>query len=67
LSIVEIYWLLVPGFEANGPHFHPLDFFALFGLGGLWVAAFFWQLKKLPLLPQHDPRFEGALEHEHGA
>jgi hypothetical protein len=67
LSIIDVYWLVVPGFEANGPHFHPLDFFALFGIGGLWIAAFFWQLQKLPLLPQHDPRFEGALEHEHGA
>ena len=67
LSIIDVYWLVVPGFEANGPHFHPLDFFALFGIGGLWIASFFWQLKKWPLLPQHDPRFEGALEHEHGA
>lgn len=65
LSMIDMYWLVVPGFEASGPHFHPLDFFALIGIGGLWVAAFFWQLKKLPLLPQHDPRFEGALEHEH--
>jgi len=65
LSMIDMYWLVVPGFEASGPHFHPLDFFALVGIGGLWVAAFFWQLKKLPLLPQHDPRFEGALEHEH--
>jgi len=65
LSMIDMYWLVVPGFEASGPHFHPLDLFALVGIGGLWVAAFFWQLKKLPLLPQHDPRFEGALEHEH--
>jgi hypothetical protein len=68
LSIIDMYWIVVPGFpsERNGPYFHALDFFALIGIGGLWIAAFFWQLKKLPLLPQHDPRFEGALEHEHG-
>lgn len=67
LSIIDVYWLVVPGLEGNGPRFHPLDFFALFGVGGLWIAAFFWQLKRWPLLPQHDPRFEGALEHEPGA
>jgi hypothetical protein len=68
LSMIDVFWLVVPGFEneRNGPHFHPLDFFALIAIGGLWVAAFLWQLKRWPLLPQHDPRFEGALEHEPG-
>ena len=40
--------------------------FCVAGRWRLWVAAFFWQLKKLPLLPLHDPRFEGVLLHEHG-
>lgn len=66
LSVLDVYWLVVPGFENDGPHFHPTDFFALIGIGGLWTAAFVWQLKQWPLLPLHDPRFEGALEHEHG-
>jgi hypothetical protein len=68
LSIIDIYWLVMPGFEneRNGPYLHPLDFFALIAIGGLWIAAFLWQLKRWPLLPQHDPRFEGALEHESG-
>lgn len=68
LSMIDVYWIITPGFrnEQNGPHFHPLDFFAVIGVGGLWIAAFLWQLKRWPLLPQHDPRFEGALEHEHG-
>ncbi len=68
LSIIDIYWLVVPGFpnQQHGPYFHPLDFLALIAIGGLWVAAFLWQLKRWPLLPQHDPRFEGVLEHEPG-
>jgi hypothetical protein len=68
LSIIDIYWLIIPGFrnEQHGPHFHPLDFFALIAIGGLWVATFLWQLRRWPLLPQHDPRFEGVLEHEPG-
>jgi hypothetical protein len=68
LSMIDMYWIITPGFrsEQHGPYFHPLDFLALIGVGGLWTAAFLWELKKLPLLPQHDPRFEGALEHESG-
>lgn len=66
LSALDVYWLIVPSLEADGPRFHPLDFFALIGIGGLWVGAFFWQLRKWPILPAHDPRFEGALQHEHG-
>jgi hypothetical protein len=29
----------------------------------VWLAAFLSQLKKLPLLPLHDPRFEGVPAH----
>jgi hypothetical protein len=68
LSMVDVYWLVMPAFESErkGPYFHPLDFVALLAIGGLWVAAFLWQLRRWPLLPQHDPRFEGALEHAVG-
>jgi hypothetical protein len=65
LSFVDIYWLVVPSYQA-GPSVHLLDIFSVVGIGGSWVGAFFWQLKKMPLLPQHDPRFEGELLHEHG-
>jgi hypothetical protein len=68
LSMIDMYWLIVPAFDSQrkGPYFHPLDFVALLAIGGLWVAAFLWQLRRWPLLPQHDPRFEGALEHAVG-
>ena len=36
------------------------------GIGAIWFATFKWQLGKMPLLPLHDTRFEGVLEHEHG-
>jgi hypothetical protein len=66
LSLVDVYWLVAPAYETSGPRVSPLDIFAVVGIGGMWLAAFFSELKKWPLLPQHDPRFEGALEHEHG-
>ncbi len=66
LSLVDVYWLMVPAYEKAGPRVHPTDLLAVIGIGGLWITAFLWQLKKWPLLPLHDPRFEGALQHEHG-
>jgi hypothetical protein len=66
LTLVDIYWIVVPSWDKISPHVHLIDIFAVAGLGGLWVGGFAWQLKKLPLLPLHDPRFEGVLLHEHG-
>jgi hypothetical protein len=66
MSALDVYWLVVPSWSKDGPHVHLLDILAVIGIGGLWIGTFFWQLAKWPLLPQHDPRFEGALEHEHG-
>jgi len=68
LTLVDVYWLVVPAFknERSAPQLHGSDFLAVIGIGGIWVATYIWQLKKMPLLPLHDPRFEGALQHEHG-
>jgi hypothetical protein len=68
LTLVDVYWLVVPAFasERKSPQLHVSDFLAVIGIGGIWVGTYIWQLKKMPLLPLHDPRFEGALQHEHG-
>jgi hypothetical protein len=68
LSVVDVYWLMVPAYEKDGPHLGSLvwDIFYLVVIGIIWIATYFWQLGKLPLLPLHDPRFEGELQHEHG-
>jgi hypothetical protein len=63
INFVDVYWMVVPSFEKAGPHFYLLDFLLPVGMGGIWVADFVRQLKSRPLLPLHDPRFEGALEH----
>lgn len=66
LTLVDIFWIVVPSYEVYAPRVHLLDVFAVLGIGGIWLAFFLAQLKKLPLLPLHDPRFEGVLTHEHG-
>jgi hypothetical protein len=63
ISFVDVFWLIVPAFEKNSPRVHPLDITLPIAIGELWVAAFVWQLKRRPLLPLHDPRFEGVAEH----
>lgn len=67
LTLIDVYWIVVPSYEPHGPRVHLLDIFAIVGIGGIWLGAFIAQLKRLPLLPLHDPRFEGALlEQAHG-
>ena len=68
ISLVDVFWLVVPAFpnQRTGPHVSPVDICALVGIGGIWISAYMAQLKKMPLLPLHDPRFEGVLEHSHG-
>ena len=63
MSLVDVFWLVVPAFEPSWPRLHWMDVLAPIGIGGLWIAAFLTQLKGKPLLPLHDSRFEGALGH----
>ena len=63
MTLVDLFWLVVPAFERAGPHVHWMDVLAPIGIGGLWVAAFLTQLKGKPLLPLHDPQMEGAIAH----
>jgi hypothetical protein len=63
VTFVDVYWMIAPSYEKTGPRFYLLDFLLPVGIGGIWVAAFVRQLKSRPLLPLHDPRFAGALEH----
>jgi len=65
LTLLDVYWQVEPAYSP-APRLKLLDVFAVIGIGGLWVAAFVNQLKKRPLLPLHDPRFEAVLEHQHG-
>jgi hypothetical protein len=68
ITLIDVYWLVVPAFGnmRSRPLPHLLDFLALIGIGGIWFGAFMRQLNRMPLLPLHDPRFEGVLEHQHG-
>lgn len=63
MRLVDLYWMMAPGFEEGGMTAHWLDLAAAIGMGGLWVYVFAKQLLRLPLLPQRDPYLAEALSH----
>ena len=55
IRLLDVFWTVKPAFDHGGLRFHWLDWGLLAAMGGIWVAVFFWQLKRKPLLPLHDP------------
>jgi hypothetical protein len=64
MRLVDLFWIVAPNFHPEKLHIHWMDIFAPLGIGGLWVAAFVWQLKGRALLPVNDPRMHEAFRHE---
>jgi hypothetical protein len=60
MRTLDLIWLVEPIFHPSGISVHVLDFAAPVGIGGVWTAAFLWQLDQRPLVAIHDPRMEGA-------
>jgi hypothetical protein len=63
ISLVDVFWLVVPAFFPEGPSVHLTDLLAAAGIGGLWLWAFARELRGRPLAPLRDPRMEAAVEH----
>jgi hypothetical protein len=63
--LVDLFYLIAPEFSKQGFVFHALDFAAVIGVGGLWVAFFTRELGRRPLLPVNDPELESAIAPEH--
>jgi hypothetical protein len=62
MQLVFMYYQVVPAFpEAAHLGEHWMDFLTPFGVGGIWLAYFLWQLKRRPVLPQHDLNREEAV------
>lgn len=60
IRIVDVYWVVEPGFYRKHIAIHWLDFVTPLAVGGLWLAVFFWQVSARPLLPFGDPRLAGS-------
>lgn len=61
MHVADVYWYVMPQY---GPlTLRPVDFGALFLVGGTFFAYVFWQLGRVPLVPVGDPRLQRSLEH----
>jgi len=66
LTLVDMFWLIVPAFEHDGPRVHWTNLSLMAGIGGLWLWEFFRQLDGKPMLPLHDPRLAELIENAEG-
>jgi hypothetical protein len=65
--MIDLYWVIRPSF-LNFP-FTWLDVvlpvLMLAGVGGVWLAAYFWRLSQWPLVATSDPRLVPQMEAAH--
>jgi hypothetical protein len=61
MHLLDNYWNVEPAYHAR-VYVHWLDLAAPIGLGGVWVGLLLRQIKRYPLVPEHDPRLAEALE-----
>ena len=59
--IVTTWWTIAPSVHTKDFYVDWLTFAAFMGIGGVWSAAFVWNLGKRRLVPLNDPRFALAL------
>ena len=71
---VELYWQIVPNFaDAAWPNgslregFHWTDIVVPIAMLAAWIALFFWELGKRPILPTYHHLVPQVLEKSHGA
>jgi hypothetical protein len=67
MGYVNLYWLVVPGFqrgtsESKGLAFHWLDVTAFAAIGGLWLAMFAWRLSVRVHMPLYDPELSEVVD-----
>jgi hypothetical protein len=70
--IGELYWQINPNFKDTSGitgHFNPnwMDLVLPIALASIWITAFFYQLKKRPLIPAYHHLVPEILEPAHGA
>jgi hypothetical protein len=62
MRLVDMYWMVLPAFGGGNVHLTWMNVVLPLGFGAIWFAYFIWQLQRMPILPAHDPRMEGAAE-----
>jgi hypothetical protein len=66
MRLVDVYWYTIPNFK-DVSYFSIWYVIAPIGIGGLWLAYFFYNLRQRPLMPAYDPQMPLFLnQHGHG-
>lgn len=58
MHLVDIFWHVAPNFRLDGFSVSIMDVMVPVGLFGIWFFFVLNRLKRFPLIPQKDPRFE---------
>ena len=75
MRAVDLFWYIVPNFNTSGPDKPPpfaeyqvliVVVASVIGIGGLWLAFFFFNLRKAPLTPAYDPQMPLLLSMSQG-
>lgn len=64
MHYLDLYWLVMPGFQQEGLQPHLMDLLTLVGLGGLFLAAACRLAQGPALIPTRDPRLAESLSFE---
>jgi hypothetical protein len=72
MRLLDLYWHIMPTFaDLSWPtgHFNlsVWDIVLPIAMAGIWMALFFWQLGRRPILPAYHPLMPEILEKSHGA
>jgi hypothetical protein len=75
MRALDLYWHVMPNFaDLSWPTGHfpgaaevGMDVVVIVAMAGIWMALFFWQLGKRPILPAYHPLVPEILEKHHGA
>ena len=68
MHYMDLYWQVMPTLHADGVHPSALDVAAFLAVGGCFVAAAGWLMRRQALVPLGDPRLAESLafESSHG-
>jgi hypothetical protein len=64
MHFVDLYWQVMPTLHPEGVRVSALDIAAFFAVGGAFVAASSWLMRRQALVPVRDPRLAESLAFE---
>jgi hypothetical protein len=64
MHFLDLYWQVMPSLHPDGLHVSALDVAAFLAVGGCFVAAAGWLMRRQALVPLRDPRLAESLAFE---